>query len=810
MPDQEARPGQGGKEGGKEVEEEEDSLLSKLSSLPDSLKRAIVSAREQAEADGKRGRSSTSTTAVPPPPQAQQQETKMPPPTTASQPPPPFTLRRGGAAIVDGFAPPAELPAAALEAKALLDAKARPAGMGALGNTWHAKDKRGDESVFLSPADAPPALAALARRLAALGPALRAQGADWADLQPGGRVELQLARYVGVGDDSPPPRYVRHADNNAGGGTGAGAARRATAVLYLPGGACEDDDDGGSWDASRDGGELALYLPGVYLGGSGGGSENKNNGSNGAAPAEPALRVAPLAGRLVLFDSAVEHEVLPVTARRGRARVALTAWFHASAGGGAGAAASPPQPLPPPPPQPQQQPSLVADLAAPILVTVASYRDPETPWTLRDLFAKAADPARVRCAVVWQGACGGGNGNDNNSTPNQKPSWWPRDQVREVFLPGDEACGPAVARHLALAALWRGEPLVLQVDSHTRFRERWDEALTLMLRAAEREAAKAAAVDGEGLVSRGAVISTYPPPYEGAGAAARVPSSFSSSSASPSSAAKEEEEQDVTALCATGFSERDGLLRMRCRRVRPSAVPKLAVGRGPDPDDPSLFCPGVLRSRDGGGGGAFWAAGFSYARFEAAALVCCPRLRHLFFGEEAYGLARLYTAGYDVFAPARCVAWHQWGETRGKRAERAAAAAAAAAVDEAGGSGAAAGAKTYAALVAGDAQAQRERAASERRVRRLLAGGEQVGLGGAAERARPALEPLWWGGLTPGGGAAEDDDSDPDWRPGGRWGLGTARPLQALYARCGVDFSARRVSEGARRGGLPPGSFEDE
>lgn len=279
----------------------------------------------------------------------------------------------------------------------------------------------------------------------------------------------------------------------------------------------------------------------------------------------------------------------------------------------------------------------------------------------------------------------------------------------------------------------------------------------------------------------------------------------------------------MTALCAAAFSERDGLLRLRCRRVRPSRVPRLALGRGPDPDDPSLFCPGVLVG--GGGGGGFWAAGFSFARAEAAALACCsPRLRHLFFGEESYGLARLYTSGYDVFAPARCVAWHQWGETRAQRAERAAGVAA---VEE-GADGAGAGtcaaeaAKTYAALVAGNARALRERAASERRLRRLLAGtgdpGEQrqqQGEAAAALAARPQpFEPLWWWPPPPSpvDEETDNDDHDDEWRPGGRWGLGTRRPLAALRERCGVDFHpARRfVSDGARRAGLPPGSFEDD
>lgn len=57
----------------------------------------------------------------------------------------------------------------------------------------------------------------------------------------------------------------------------------------------------------------------------------------------------------------------------------------------------------------------------------------------------------------------------------------------------------------------------------------------------------------------------------------------------------------------------------------------------------------------------FWAAGFSFSRCSVLHdAPYCPLLRHLFFGEEIYQLARLWTRGYDVFAPSKVVAFHQW------------------------------------------------------------------------------------------------------------------------------------------------------
>ena len=41
-----------------------------------------------------------------------------------------------------------------------------------------------------------------------------------------------------------------------------------------------------------------------------------------------------------------------------------------------------------------------------IFISIASYRDPETPATLRDLFAKAAHPERIFAGVLWQAVPG--------------------------------------------------------------------------------------------------------------------------------------------------------------------------------------------------------------------------------------------------------------------------------------------------------------------------------------------------------------------------------------------------------------------
>lgn len=57
----------------------------------------------------------------------------------------------------------------------------------------------------------------------------------------------------------------------------------------------------------------------------------------------------------------------------------------------------------------------------------------------------------------------------------------------------------------------------------------------------------------------------------------------------------------------------------------------------------------------------FWAAGFSFAPSSwLLGVPYCPHLPHLFFGEEQYMLLRMWTRGWDVYAPTQPLAFHKW------------------------------------------------------------------------------------------------------------------------------------------------------
>lgn len=127
-----------------------------------------------------------------------------------------------------------------------------------------------------------------------------------------------------------------------------------------------------------------------------------------------------------------------------------------------------------------------------IFVSIASYRDPETPATLRDLFAKAAHPERVFAGVLWQ--ADPGEDEDCGAVPINVPSG----NLRGLHIHPRDSLGVCWARHRILTELRRDEEFVLQIDSHMRFAAGWDEKLLTMWRACR---------------SSRAILSTYPVPY---------------------------------------------------------------------------------------------------------------------------------------------------------------------------------------------------------------------------------------------------------------------------------------------------------
>lgn len=109
-----------------------------------------------------------------------------------------------------------------------------------------------------------------------------------------------------------------------------------------------------------------------------------------------------------------------------------------------------------------------------IFVSIANYRDSETPHTIRHLFAQAAHPERVFVGVFSQVV----SGVDDDCLP---AGGYPPGQVRELRAPASESLGACWARHRVLTELMGDEDYVLQIDSHSRFSSGWDDRFIAML-----------------------------------------------------------------------------------------------------------------------------------------------------------------------------------------------------------------------------------------------------------------------------------------------------------------------------------------
>ena len=684
-----------------------------------------------------------------------------------------------------------------IQAQALDGAGAlAPAGMGASMTNWHDAKARGDSVAWVPLQPGPEAGGVfqalwassgwrkLRDSLAHVRDALNRDAAE----QPGSHERLRLPEKVMLARYPEGSRYVRHSDVSA-----AVPHRRVTAIFYL----------NDAWEADH-GGQLLTYPRG----------------------GDEACAVAPVMGRLLIFRSHIEHEVCVTQ----RPRWAVTAWLSVeAAAGGAGvtapaapraspsapshsvataailqlaalataASAAPPRPAPLVPTPDMVgagegggagdgarggagdsaggeagstadegraggdsqlgatqagtstggttrggatqggaalhpahiSPPLVPPERATVFVSIASYRDPEAPHTIRSLFERAAVPSRVFVGVCFQ--CDSAADADCIDLSGLPPQW--RANVRTLHMPWRAARGPVWARFLIQRRLYAREDYVLQIDSHTRAAAGWDARLIAMLGRC---------------ASPKPVLTTYPLPYTGTGDAATLST-----------------EERLSLLCTRAAADAfgaDGMLRFRARLLATAPAAPL-----PTP---------------------FWAAGFS---FSAGALVSevpyDPHLPFLFFGEEISVALRMWTRGWDLFAPDEHVVFHLWARSH----------------------------RSTFWEVDGGAALKR---AAQARVRRLLTaqplepGGAERGTQGGHGAVGVEESTAAGGGqgvaATPAGAIGGEWDADDvlAGAPGVAdpiWGAGSVRSLRMYERFSGVDFAAMRVSAQAERGGMP-------
>lgn len=228
-----------------------------------------------------------------------------------------------------------------------------------------------------------------------------------------------------------------------------------------------------------------------------------------------------------------------------------------------------------------------------IFVSIASYRDTETAHTLRDLFAKASKPESIFVGVLWQAVPG-----EDDDCMGVPPSV-PHQQVRTLQVHPRESLGACWARHRILAELRGNEEFVLQIDSHMRFVQGWDERMLAMWSRCQ---------------SDRAILSTYPVAYT-------PPDKLGDAL--------------IPILTAGSFNHR-GVLMFKAR--------SLGYHLRPNRPQPNPFI----------------AAGFVFA--PKAAFDEVPYDPNLYFiGEEVTMAVRLWTHGWNVHAPCDLLLYHFYG-----------------------------------------------------------------------------------------------------------------------------------------------------
>lgn len=234
-----------------------------------------------------------------------------------------------------------------------------------------------------------------------------------------------------------------------------------------------------------------------------------------------------------------------------------------------------------------------------IFVSVASYRDDECKDTVYDLFKQARNPDNIYVGVCQQNKENEEDCFDKCAECSQRKQ---SGHIRVLNFSYMDARGPTFARYQC-SKLWRGEEFYFQIDSHLKFEKNWDETLIQQMRATK---------------DPKAVVGAYPPTQ------------------AQMDEMKANNFTTMITMCPGKFDE-TGMPTITARVVstngRKSPLP---VGFQPA----GMMC------------------------FPGRALLDVPYdpyLSYLFFSEEFLFSARLYTHGYNLYAPVKNFAVHHYG-----------------------------------------------------------------------------------------------------------------------------------------------------
>jgi glycosyltransferase involved in cell wall biosynthesis len=222
-----------------------------------------------------------------------------------------------------------------------------------------------------------------------------------------------------------------------------------------------------------------------------------------------------------------------------------------------------------------------------IFIQIASYRDPELYFTVEDCLKNAKYPENLKFCIAWQ--------HDEKEEINKL---FQNKQIDIIDIPYQESKGACWARSQTNKK-YRDEKFTLQIDSHIRFIENWDEELINMWTSLNNEKA---------------VLTTYPAEYY---------------PGKPKDEWKHEPHVIHTHAFKNGYTQQ-----------RPRVEPSLKKRKYPYK-------------------AIHVAAGFIFG--PGAMIKDVPYDPDLYFeGEETSLAIRLYTNGYDLFHPQKLILWHYY------------------------------------------------------------------------------------------------------------------------------------------------------
>ena len=256
-----------------------------------------------------------------------------------------------------------------------------------------------------------------------------------------------------------------------------------------------------------------------------------------------------------------------------------------------------------------------------IFVSLGTYRDPFCPMTLKSLYSQAKNPQKIFVGLFQQNCfervCRTGVLKDGviedtstdidcyvsfcESTEGKLSHACVNGNIQLFNVNESESLGPYMARYFG-AKFYRGEQYYLQIDSHSEFVTNWDFKLIQMMLKAP---------------AKNPIISTYPP-----------------------DSSMDWRDTPGFRICDSEFATSQ--IEWQIIRLSPSRSYERTSRSEP------AYAPYI-------------AAGFFFSKAQFLHEVPFdPLLPWIFMGEEISMSARLWTAGYDIFAPTTNVLNHYY------------------------------------------------------------------------------------------------------------------------------------------------------